>query len=142
MDIGHFVAGFEDPEASNPGIDIDGMGEMYLPFDPKQGGQLSKLCCEAPFGRGEDTVYDPAVRQTRQLEPSKISFTNPGLLILLAVIGTPVTCEAASAHAMQLLFVPTCCLNMRNAVRYQRCYTAYSCNASHCRVAWLCQQCG
>ncbi len=63
----------------SPDIQIEGMGAMHLPFDTKQGGQLRQLCCEAPFGRGEDTVYDSAVRQTRQLDPSKISFANPGL---------------------------------------------------------------
>lgn len=63
----------------SPDIQIEDLGALHLPFDAKQGRQLRQLCCEAPFGRGEDTVYDPAVRQSRQLDPSKISFANSGL---------------------------------------------------------------
>ncbi len=46
-----------------------------MPLDPEQARALLEVCQPAPFGRGEDTLVDPNVRKTSQLDPTKITFT-------------------------------------------------------------------
>lgn len=53
---------------------------MPLPLPADQARALQQLCQPAPYGRGADTVWDPAVRSTWQLEPDKLTFHNPGVV--------------------------------------------------------------
>ncbi len=57
-----------------PGLEVAGVGPVALPLLPVQAEQLMALAEPAPFGRGADTVFDPAVRQTWQVEPGKVTF--------------------------------------------------------------------
>ena len=57
-----------------PGLEVAGVGPVALPLLPVQAEQLITQAEPAPFGRGPDTVFDPAVRQTWQLEPAKLAF--------------------------------------------------------------------
>lgn len=75
---GVFACGFEDTQAVHPGLNVDSVGVIALPLQPEQAKALQACCRLAPFGRGEETLWDPAVRRTWQLDPSKINFNNPG----------------------------------------------------------------
>ncbi len=50
---------------------------VSLPLMAAQAEQIKARCTRAPFGRGEQTLYDPAVRDTWQLSPDQIIIENP-----------------------------------------------------------------
>jgi predicted 2-oxoglutarate/Fe(II)-dependent dioxygenase YbiX len=55
-----------------PAIDIDGVGKIAFPLLPVQIERLVAIAEAAPYGRGEETVLDPAVRKTWQIGPDRI----------------------------------------------------------------------
>ncbi len=59
-----------------PGLEVDGLGPLGMPIAPEQARLLAELGAPAPFGKGEETVYDSTVRHTLQLEPGRLSFRN------------------------------------------------------------------
>lgn len=54
-----------------PRVDVEGLGTLAFPLPESQAADLSSIAEAAPFGRGEDTLYDPTVRRTRQLSPDR-----------------------------------------------------------------------
>jgi len=59
-----------------PELHVAGLGDVILPFRPST---LSKLAClgtQAPYGRGEDTIYDERVRRACQLPADACEFSN------------------------------------------------------------------
>ena len=58
-------------ETFPPGLSVEGVGEIALPLLPFQAEQLVAAASAAPFGRGAETVYDPNVRRTWQIEPGR-----------------------------------------------------------------------
>lgn len=77
--LGNFACGFEDTAAVFPGLQIEGFGILPLPLPPDQATTLKNICRPAPYGRGEETLWDPAVRSTWQLDPATfLTFHNPG----------------------------------------------------------------
>ena len=58
---GTFACGYEDAEALQPGLHVEGFGTVALPLSHEQGALLQKTCCMAPFGRGEKTIWDASV---------------------------------------------------------------------------------
>ncbi|KAH6891858.1 hypothetical protein BKA70DRAFT_1571662 [Coprinopsis sp. MPI-PUGE-AT-0042] len=56
---GNFYHSSTHPDAPNPRLHVDGVGTV------------------APSGKGDQTVVDTAVRNTWEIEPSKITFKNP-----------------------------------------------------------------
>lgn len=61
-----------------PRIEIKGMGPLAFPLLPAQAEALAERAGGAPFGRGEDTVYNEEVRKTRQLDASEIRISGAG----------------------------------------------------------------
>ena len=59
-----------------PSLDIEGVGPIALPLLPEQAGRtigVAEAAPEAaPYGRGEDTVVDPAVRHCWQVGPDRV----------------------------------------------------------------------
>ena len=55
-----------------PSLEVDGVGPVALPLLPVQAGQLVNIAEPAPFGRGQDTVVDPAVRRCWQVGPGQV----------------------------------------------------------------------
>ena len=55
-----------------PSLEVDGVGPIALPLLPVQAGQLISIAEQAPFGRGQDTIVDPAVRRCWQVGPSQV----------------------------------------------------------------------
>jgi hypothetical protein len=74
---GSFYYGAMAPEAPNPCLNIDGLGPVGLPLSPRDAKALIECSTQAPFGHGERTVVDTEVRDTWEIEPTRIKFDNP-----------------------------------------------------------------
>ncbi|KAJ9122422.1 hypothetical protein QFC22_001847 [Naganishia vaughanmartiniae] len=86
-----------------PGLEIEGIGRVVLPLiDEQVAERIIDVCEQAPFGRGRETLVDTSVRNSWQLDPSKIKLTNPDwatgiqraipiIAKKLGVEGTPLT---------------------------------------------------
>jgi hypothetical protein len=61
------------PVAPNPTINIDGMGYLGLPLSEDAAQTLKTHCQLAPFGKGERTIIDKDVRDTWEIDASKVS---------------------------------------------------------------------
>ncbi|HKM52822.1 MAG TPA: hypothetical protein VJY33_05375, partial [Isosphaeraceae bacterium] len=53
-----FVAGTVEFRA--PVLDVEGVGRLALPLLPAQAAELAAAAEPAPYGRGEETILDPA----------------------------------------------------------------------------------
>lgn len=67
------VAGRDEMLA--PGLTVSGVGPVALPLLPIQAEQIIAAAERAPFGRGEATLTDLAVRRTWQIAAERIGFT-------------------------------------------------------------------
>ncbi len=71
------VCTWGDRPLTMPGLDVRGLGQIGLPLTETQARELIKVCHQAPFGKGTETVVDPAVRRSWTLEPDQFRLTNP-----------------------------------------------------------------
>src|SRR3954466_6291703 len=55
-----------------PMMEVDGVGPIALPLLPAQAEQLIAVAERAPYGRGEETLVDPAVRRTWQIDAGRV----------------------------------------------------------------------
>src|SRR5580658_10985978 len=55
-----------------PSLEVQGVGTVALPLLPLQAKQLAAVAEQAPYGRGQDTLVDTAVRRTWQIGPDKV----------------------------------------------------------------------
>jgi len=69
------VAG--DREFVLPGLEVDGLGIIGLPLAESTAQELIKVCRQAPYGNGTETVVDTKVRKVWELDPSRFQLTNP-----------------------------------------------------------------
>jgi len=60
-----------------PGLEVRGLGRIGLPLTKTEARELIKLCRQAPFGKGRETVVDTSVRRSWTLDPDKFRLTNP-----------------------------------------------------------------
>ncbi|MBX3740543.1 MAG: 2OG-Fe(II) oxygenase [Akkermansiaceae bacterium] len=60
-----------------PGLHVDGIGELAFPLPPSQAEELIALAEAAPYGLGEKTILDEAVRKCWQIDASRFSFKSP-----------------------------------------------------------------
>ena len=65
-----FVSGTVEMMA--PQIEVDGVGPIALPLLPVQAEQLVTVAEAAPYGRGEETLVDAAVRRTWQIPADQV----------------------------------------------------------------------
>src|SRR5215217_1644115 len=65
-----FVSG--TTELLAPRLEVDGLGPIALPLLTAQAKQLIAAAEPAPYGRGEETVLDPAVRRCWQIGPDRV----------------------------------------------------------------------
>lgn len=56
-----------------PHLEVQGVGRIALPLLPAQAEQLVAVAQRAPYGRGEDTLIDTAVRRTWQIGADHVS---------------------------------------------------------------------
>jgi predicted 2-oxoglutarate/Fe(II)-dependent dioxygenase YbiX len=55
-----------------PRLEVTGVGPIALPLLPVQAQQLIAVAAPAPYGRGDATLIDPAVRRTWQIAPERV----------------------------------------------------------------------
>ena len=54
-------------------LSIDGIGRVPLPLRPAQARALKGVANPAHFGRGEETLLDPSVRDTWEIDPQSVT---------------------------------------------------------------------
>ena len=69
-----------------PGLEVDGVGAVGLPLGKTQARKLIKLCRQAPYGKGTETVVDTDVRRVWELDPEQFQLTNPKWNVVLPTI--------------------------------------------------------
>ena len=60
-----------------PGLQVKGVGPIALPLMVYQAQALIQASDRAPYGRGEETIVDPQVRQTWQISADRVELANP-----------------------------------------------------------------
>ncbi|KAJ7146564.1 hypothetical protein C8R44DRAFT_757779 [Mycena epipterygia] len=60
-----------------PGLSVEGMGLVGLPLNPRDAELLRSHTQQAPFGHGDRTVVDRAVRDTWEVAADAVKFINP-----------------------------------------------------------------
>jgi hypothetical protein len=73
---GNFYASQSYPNAPNPGLNAKGFGLVGLPLTESVAKSLITKCQQAPFGKGERTIVDKNVRDTWEIDASKVSLYN------------------------------------------------------------------
>jgi hypothetical protein len=58
-------------------LEVDGVGRVRLPVRPAQAKKLSGVARPAHFGHREETILDPAVRDTWEISPDLVSLGGP-----------------------------------------------------------------
>lgn len=58
-----------------PRLEVDGVGPIALPLLPVQAKQLIAVAERAPYGRGPETVVDPQVRRTWQIDADQVQIS-------------------------------------------------------------------
>jgi predicted 2-oxoglutarate/Fe(II)-dependent dioxygenase YbiX len=79
-----FVSG--TAELRTPSLRVDGVGPIALPLLPAQAAQLVAVAEPAPYGRGEETLVDPAVRRSWQIAPQHVRIGGRGWTATLNAI--------------------------------------------------------
>ena len=93
---GTFCCGGDRP-LTMPGLQVDGLGAVGLPLGGAQAAKLIKLCHQAPYGKGTDTLVDTKVRRAWELDSDQFQLTNPNWDQLLAGIVADVQRELGLA---------------------------------------------
>jgi hypothetical protein len=66
------------PSAPNPCLRIDGLGDIGLPLSARDAHSITQCAIQAPFGHGERTTVDKTIRDTWEIDGSKVAFDNKG----------------------------------------------------------------
>ena len=73
---GSFSAQLQVP-AGSLHLEVEGVGQIRLPVRAPQARKLCDVARPARFGRGEQTLTDPSVRDTWEIPPDLITITGP-----------------------------------------------------------------
>lgn len=65
-----------DRPLTMPGLEVEGLGPVGLPLGKSQARALIKLCRQAPYGKGTETVIDTDVRRVWELDPKQFQLTH------------------------------------------------------------------
>ncbi|MBI5163431.1 MAG: 2OG-Fe(II) oxygenase [Magnetospirillum sp.] len=91
-----------------PGLEVRGIGPIALPLLPVQAEQLIAVATQAPYGRGEQTILDPQVRRTWQIDAYQVEIRGRAWTRTLDAIVTRIAeglgvAEPISAELYKLL---------------------------------------
>jgi hypothetical protein len=86
-----------DRPLTMPGLEVEGLGSVGLPLSKSDARKLIKLCRQAPYGKGTETVVDTDVRRVWELGPKKFRLTNPKWNPLVASIVSDIQAELGLA---------------------------------------------
>jgi len=106
-----FVSGMR--EVPMPKVTVDGVGVLSFPVPPAQIEMLIGQATRAPYGRGEETILDEAVRKVWQLPPEKVQIggkswaTNFAGILEQVAAGLGCDGMAVSAELYKLLIYDT-----------------------------------
>ena len=64
-------------------LEVDGVGHVRLPVRPAQAKKLCVVARPAHFGHREETILDPAVRDTWEISPDLVSLGGPSWALAL-----------------------------------------------------------
>ncbi|KLO10713.1 hypothetical protein SCHPADRAFT_808165, partial [Schizopora paradoxa] len=81
-------------DAPNPLISISDFGALGLPLSAPEAQRLISKSKQAPFGMAERTVVDTSVRDTWEIDASKITLENPAWNLWMEKTVIPRVCEA------------------------------------------------
>ncbi|THV08331.1 hypothetical protein K435DRAFT_847203 [Dendrothele bispora CBS 962.96] len=77
---GSFASGRAFPSAPNPTLTVDGIGGIGLPLTEEHAGVIIQNAQQAPFGHNQQTVVDTRVRDTFEIDASRVHFRNPAFV--------------------------------------------------------------
>ncbi len=60
--------------APNPVLSIDGLGTLGLPLSTRDAAAIKACAEQAPFGKADKTIVDKSVRDTWEIDASKVTF--------------------------------------------------------------------
>ena len=80
---GEFAFGTTLDSAPNPGLQIDSLGLLSLPMTPGDVESIKSVAARAPFGKGEESIIDSTVRDTWEIDASRVTLKNPGWVTFL-----------------------------------------------------------
>jgi len=90
-------------EAVMPRLEIQGVGVVSFPLPDAQAKDIIRRAEQAPYGRGELTLVDPAVRKVWQIAPGKLKLTGAAwaqtLYTILARAALGLGCDKAAVSA-------------------------------------------
>jgi hypothetical protein len=87
-----FASGGFCPIEVNPTISVAGLGGIGLPLSERDAQLVSNVSHQAPYRKGSDTVVDPAVRETKELNADQFELKHPEWQKALeAVVGRAAT---------------------------------------------------
>ena len=66
---------FGTSDCAMPNLEVNGVGRISLPLLPIQAEQLIAVATRSPFGRGEETLIDTAIRRTWQIPAENVRIT-------------------------------------------------------------------
>jgi hypothetical protein len=95
-------------------LEVRGVGPIALPVSVGQAKELCLMGRPARFGKGEQTLLDARVRDTREIPKSRIRIDRrlwnttllPVLDRLRAGLGLPAGCELAAGFHSMLVYAP------------------------------------
>ncbi|KAK7544545.1 uncharacterized protein J3D65DRAFT_581836 [Phyllosticta citribraziliensis] len=66
-----------DPDFVDPKIEVKNVGIINTPLVPEDVQKLTNACRPSPFGKGSQTIVDPAVRSSWEMDAADFLITNP-----------------------------------------------------------------
>ncbi|KAK8214012.1 hypothetical protein IWZ01DRAFT_223056 [Phyllosticta capitalensis] len=66
-----------DPDFVDPKIEIENVGVINTPLVPEDVPKLTGAAHPSPFGQGDQTIVDPSVRSSWELDANQFRITNP-----------------------------------------------------------------
>ncbi|KAJ7089502.1 hypothetical protein C8R43DRAFT_833568, partial [Mycena crocata] len=92
-----------------PGLTVDGIGLVGLPLSASDAENLRSHAKQAPFGHGQNSVVDKAVRDTWEVAATAVTFKNPAwtkflneVIVKEVVQALGVSCSPAVAPRCEL----------------------------------------
>lgn len=80
-------------DAPPAGLFVQDVGDISMPLNETQAGQLIAKARQAPYGRGSDTIVDTSVRNTWELDADQFDFRDLGWPTFLQRVCTRVSRE-------------------------------------------------
>ena len=87
-----------------PGLYVEKLGDIGLPLSVAEAKRLIKVCKQAPYGKGTETVVDTKVRKVWELDPEHFSLKNPKWEAMLDLI----LCEVENRLGLPTQILAAC----------------------------------